>query len=56
MFHALQTLVLSPQEYVEIGKLKGVLKEFRFSIRDLKCVEVSTMSAIDYAAMGDWEG
>jgi hypothetical protein len=56
VFHALQTLVMTPQEYIDIGKFKGVLKEYRISIAWVKCVEIKTMTALDFANLGEWEG
>lgn len=56
IFHAMQNLIFSPEEYAAIGKFKGVLKEFRVSIRDVQRVEVTTMSAIDFAQLPEWEG
>lgn len=55
-FHELQNLVLTPEEYVSIGKWKGVMKQYRVTPKQLKGIVRTTTDWDTFHTLLEWEG
>lgn len=55
-FWGMSSLVFTVNQWQEMGGYKGFIKEWHFPISDIEKVVDGTMSPVDFANMGEWDG